>query len=65
MFPADDDTARVIPGNGQRSVWLVEIHPGERLVYAANRIGTERGFQIDFDLTTPVTTPEALWGWRD
>lgn len=65
MFPADDQTARVIPGSGQRSVWLVEIHPGERFVYAANRVGTERGFQVDFDLATPAQVPEAPWGWRD
>ncbi len=65
MFPADDETARVIPGSGQRSVWLVEIHPGQRFTYAANRVGTERGFQVDFDLTTPVAAPEAPWGWRD
>ncbi|MDO5506357.1 MAG: hypothetical protein Q4F49_08760 [Pseudoxanthomonas suwonensis] len=65
MFPADDLTATAIPGSGQRSAWLVEIHPGERFVYAANRIGTERGFQVDFDLTTAVEPPPAPWGWRD
>lgn len=65
MFPADDHTAAVIAGSGQRSVWLVEIHPGERFVYAANRVGTERGFQVDFDLRDTVPAPEAPWGWRD
>jgi len=63
LFPADDLTAAAIPGSGQRSVWLVEIHPGERFVYAANRVGTERGFQVDFDLTAPVQAPSAPWGW--
>lgn len=65
MFPADDETRRVIPGSGQRSAWLIEIHPGERFVYAANRVGTERGFQVDFDLARTVSTPEAPWGWQD
>lgn len=65
MFPADDETRRVIPGSGQRSAWLIEIHPGERFVYAANRVGTERGFQVDFDLGRTVSTPEAPWGWQD
>lgn len=65
MFPADDITAQVIAGSGQRSVWLVEIHPDQRFVYAANRVGTERGFQVDFDLTTTVSAPEPPWGWRD
>lgn len=64
MFPADDRTREAIPGSGLRSVWLMEIHPGERFVYAANRVGTERGFQVDFDLTRAVPAPEAPWGWE-
>lgn len=65
MFPADAQTRAVIPGSGLRSAWLVEVHPGTRFVYAANRVGTERGFQVDFDLTRPVPAPEAPWGWVD
>ncbi|MCK9490026.1 MAG: hypothetical protein M0Q42_11680 [Xanthomonadales bacterium] len=65
MFPADDHTRRVIAGSGLRSVWLVEIHPGQRFVYAANRVGTERGFQVDFDLSQPVPSPPAPWGWPE
>lgn len=65
MFPADDETRGVIPGSGQRSVWLVEIHPGTRFTYAANRVGTTRGFQVDFDLSQPVDPPAAPWGWED
>ncbi|WP_101927491.1 MULTISPECIES: hypothetical protein [Luteimonas] len=65
MFPADDDTRRILPGSGLRSAWLVEIHPGTRFVYAANRVGTERGFQVDFDLGRPVAPPPAPWGWQD
>lgn len=64
MFPADEHTRRVIPGSGLRSVWLVEIHPGQRFVYAANRVGTERGFQVDFDLSRSVPPPPAPWGWQ-
>lgn len=65
MFPADDLTRAAIPGSGLRSVWLVEIHPGERFVYAANRVGTERGFQVDFGLDSPVEAPPAPWGWEE
>lgn len=65
MFPGDDRTRAAIAGSGLRSVWLVEIHPGERFVYAANRVGTERGFQVDFDLSQPVEPPPAPWGWSD
>lgn len=65
MFPADDQTREAIPGSGLRSVWLIEVHPGERFVYAANRVGTERGFEVVFDLTRPVEPPPAPWGWED
>lgn len=65
MFPAGDRTREAIPGSGLRSVWLMEVHPGERFVYAANRVGTERSFQVDFDLTRPVQAPPAPWGWED
>ena len=65
MFPADDETREVIPGSGLRSAWLVEIHPQSRFVYAANRVGTARGFQVDFDLAQPVDAPLAPWGWED
>lgn len=65
MFPADDLTREAIPGSGLRSAWLMEIHPGGRFVYAASRVGTERGFQVDFDLASPVPAPAAPWGWED
>lgn len=65
MFPADDQTREAIPGSGQRSVWLMEIHPDGRLVYAGNRVGTDRGFQLDFDLSQAVPAPPAPWGWED
>lgn len=64
MFPAGDQTREAIPGSGLRSVWLIEIHPGERFTYAANRVGTERGFQVDFDLEVEVDPPPAPWGWE-
>ncbi|MDQ3618284.1 MAG: hypothetical protein M3374_06175 [Pseudomonadota bacterium] len=65
MFPADDETRLAITGSGQRSVWLIEIEPGQRFVYAANRVGTERAFRIVFDLGQPVAAPAAPWGWKD
>lgn len=65
MFPADEATRLLLPGSGLRSVWLIEIEPGKRFVYAANRVGTDRAFRIAFDLTQPVAAPEAPWGWQD
>lgn len=64
VFPADQLTADVIPGSGISSVWQMTIEPGQRLIYAGNRAGTPRGFQIDFDLSQPVEAPLAPWGWE-
>ena len=64
----DAPTSRVFAAFVDREdllAWLMEIHPGERFVYAANRVGTERGFQVDFDLASPVPAPAAPWGWED
>ncbi len=65
MFPADDQTRLLLPGSGLRSVWLIEVEPGEQLVYVANRVGTGRMFRIAFDLARPVKAPAAPWGWQD
>ncbi|MDQ3495566.1 MAG: hypothetical protein M3485_08635 [Pseudomonadota bacterium] len=65
MFPADDHTRLLLPGSGLRSVWLIEVEPGQQLVYAANRVGTGRMFRIAFDLARPVEAPAAPWGWQD
>jgi len=43
----------------------MEIEPGRRFVYAANRVGTDRALRIAFDLTQPVAAPDAPWGWQD
>ena len=64
VFPADQLTAEVIAGSGISSVWQISIEPGQRLVYAGNRVGSARGFQIDFDLTQPVAAPPPPWGWE-
>ena len=64
VFPGDQITADVIAGSGISSVWQMTIEPGTRLIYAGNRVGTPRGFQIDFDLSRPVSAPAAPWGWK-
>ena len=64
VFPGDQLTAEVIPGSGISSVWQITLEPGQRLIYAGNRVGTPRGFQMDFDLTQPVGVPPAPWGWE-
>lgn len=64
VFPGDQLTADVIAGSGISSVWQITLEPGQRLIYAGNRVGTPRGFQIDFDLSQPVDAPLAPWGWE-
>lgn len=63
VFPADQRTAEVIPGSGISSVWQITLE-ADRLIYAGNRVGTARGFQMDFDLRQPVQAPQAPWGWQ-
>ncbi|MGY6533272.1 hypothetical protein [Glycocaulis sp.] len=64
IFPADDQTNTVIPGSWP-NVWMMEVHPGERFVYFVQRLGTERAFRVEFDLSQEVDAPPAPWGWED
>jgi hypothetical protein len=64
IFPGDHATTARLPTSWQ-NVWLMEIHPGERFVYHVRRVGTERAFHAEFDLTAPVDAPDAPWGWED
>lgn len=60
-FVADSHTAQLLPESAT-NVWTVEIVPGERFVYALRRVGTERRFRAEFDLSAPVPEPPAPWG---
>ena len=42
------------------NTWAMEIDAGRRFRYELSRPG--RIFQVDFDLTSPVTPPPAPWG---
>jgi hypothetical protein len=64
IFPGDHVTTARLPTSWQ-NVWLMEIHPGERFVYHVRRVGTQRAFHAEFDLTSPVEAPDAPWGWED
>ncbi len=64
MFPADEETAALLPA-AAGNVWWIEIVPGDYFSYNLRRVGTERYFSIRFDLKTPVKTPAAPWGWKD
>lgn len=60
-FPADAHTISLNPVYGT-NVWTMEIHPG-RFVYELVRVGTDRRFRVEFDLSRPVAAPPAPWGW--
>ncbi len=62
-FPADEFTAALIPA-AATNVWTVEVHAGETFAYALRRVGSDRRFRIEFDLSRTVDTPPAPWGAR-
>lgn len=63
MFPADEETAERIP-YASTNVWWITVDETS-FTYNLRRIGSDRLFTVVFDLTTPVATPEAPWGWVD
>jgi hypothetical protein len=63
MFPADDQTVKVVPA-AATNVWWIDLTPGEFFSYNLRRMGSERYFSIRFDVTKPITPPEAPWGWK-
>ncbi len=59
-FPADAHTMSLNPVY-RTNVWTVEIDPA-RFVYELIRVGTDRRFRVEFDLTRAVPAPPAPWG---
>lgn len=64
-FPADSYTRHMFAEQGLpqslNNTWKLFIYP-DTLSYQLVREG--RAFQVDFDLTKPVATPPAPWGWE-
>lgn len=63
IFPADEETADLLP-EAATNVWWITLEE-DSFTYNLKRIGTDRLFKVRFDLSTPVATPEAPWGWED
>ncbi|EID76640.1 hypothetical protein [Imtechella halotolerans] len=63
FFPADQETANLIE-YAAHNVWWITIDDS-KFTYNLRRIGTDRLFSVAFDLTTPVSAPEAPWGWKE
>ena len=63
LFPADEETAAMIPA-AATNVWWITVNENV-FTYNLRRIGTDRFFSVSFDLTKEIETPEASWGWED
>jgi len=64
MFPADDQTVKVIAA-AATNVWWIDLTPADFFSYNLRRMGSERYFSIKFDLKNAVAPPEAPWGWKE
>lgn len=63
IFPADQETATLIP-YASTNVWWITIDE-KSFSYNLKRIGTENpSFTVVFDLSKPVEAPVAPWGWK-
>ena len=62
IFPADEETAKLIPA-AISNVWWIDLTK-EHFTYNLRRVGTDRFYSIQFDLTKEIETPEAPWGWK-
>lgn len=63
VFPADEFTADLLP-LAASNVWWITL-TNTTYSYNLKRIGTDRLFTVEFDLTKPVHTPAAPWGWKE
>ncbi len=62
VFPADQQTRELIDYAAQ-NVWWMTVNDTS-FTYNLQRVGTDRLFSVSFDLTRPVETPPAAWGWE-
>ncbi len=63
FFPADQETSSLIP-YASNNVWWITINKTS-FTYNLRRIGTDRFFSVEFDLTKEIKTPSAPWGSKD
>lgn len=64
VFPADEETFKVIAAAAS-NVWWIELIKGGSFFYNLRRMGSERYFSIKFDLKKEIAAPEAPWGWKE
>lgn len=63
FFPADSYTAGLLPA-AIGNVWWINVDENS-FTYNLRRLGSATLFSVRFDLTQPIDTPPAPWGWVD
>ena len=63
FFPADSFTAGLLPA-AVGNVWWITVDETS-FTYNLRRLGSATLFSVRFDLTQPIDTPPAPWGWVD
>jgi hypothetical protein len=63
FFPADFFTAAMLPA-AVGNVWFITVDETS-FTYNLRRLGSATLFSVRFDLTKPIDTPPAPWGWVD
>jgi len=63
FFPADAHTQAQLP-EAATNIWWITLND-KVFTYNLRRLGTDRVFKIAMDVTRPIETPEAPWGWKD
>lgn len=63
FFSADEHTQKMIPA-AATNVWWITIDD-KMFTYNLRRLGTDRVFRVVMDLTAPIPSPDAPWGWKD
>ena len=65
-FPVDAESIALFKQGGMdvstNNVWAMEIEPDQRFLYELARPGSDRMFQVEFDLGKPVDLPPPPWG---
>ena len=63
FFPANAHTQSMIP-TAATNVWWITINT-TTFTYNLRRLDSNTVFKIAMNLTNPITTPDAPWGWKD
>ena len=63
MFPADSETAKRI-SYASTNVWWLTLAE-KTFSYNLRRIGSDRVFTVEFDLSKPIIFNKKPWGWRE